>query len=150
MEKVNRSWMVQWIRRWLRSKDNNQLLSLSCLKISLNPGLNLTIFLGTGRRTAERRERQNARVWQTWRGHYLRVLSGIQLTLMFLALVQKDLFNGMSSLVEGFFKQNYCHACHTRFAVDFPLPSFCVSSLIRQERKKTWYRSLFCEDGAGL
>ena len=28
------------------------------------------------------------------------------------------------------FKQNYCHACHTRFAVFFPLPSRCVSSLL--------------------
>ena len=32
-------------------------------------------------RTAERRGRQNA--WQTWRSYYLRVLSGIHLTLMF-------------------------------------------------------------------
>ena len=29
-----------------------------------------------------------------------------------------------------FFKQDYCHACHTRFAVFFHLPSCCVSSLI--------------------
>ena len=27
-----------------------------------------------------------------------------------------------------FFKQNYCHACHTRFAVFLALPSCCVSS----------------------
>ena len=44
-------------------------------------------------------------------------LSGIFLTLMFFALLQKDLFLGMRSLVEGFFKQNHCHACHTRFTL---------------------------------
>ena len=106
------------------------------LKISLNPGLNLTIFLGTEPKTAGRRGRQNAWVWQTWRGLYLPVLSGIQLTLMFFALLQKDLFKGMWSFAEGYFKQNYCHACHSRFAVVFPHPSFCVSSLILKTRKK--------------
>ena len=35
----------------------------------------------------------------------------------------------MWSLAEGFFKQNFCHACHTRFAVVFPLPSCCISLL---------------------
>ena len=37
-------------------------------------------------------------LWKTWRGYYLRVLSGIHLTLMFFALLQKDLFEGMWSL----------------------------------------------------
>ena len=83
-------------------------------------------------RTVERRGRQNAWVWQTWRGYYLRVLSGIHLTLLFLALLQKDLFKGMWSLAEGFFNENYCHACHTRFSAVFPLPSCCVSSLFFQ------------------
>ena len=32
-------------------------------------------------------------------------------------------------MAEGFFKQNFCHACHTRFAVVFPLLSCCVSLL---------------------
>ena len=69
-------------------------------------------------------------MWQTWRGYYLRVLSGIHLTLLFLALLQKDLFNGMWGLAEGFFNENYCHACHTRFSAVFPLPSCCISSLM--------------------
>ena len=30
------------------------------------------------------------------------------------------------SLLKSYFKQNYCHACHTRFAVFYPLPSCCV------------------------
>ena len=30
------------------------------------------------------------------------------------------------SLVKSYFEQNYCHACHTRFAVFYPLPSCCV------------------------
>ena len=32
-------------------------------------------------------------------------------------------------MAEGFFKQNFCHACHTRFAVVFPLQLCCVSLL---------------------
>ena len=35
-------------------------------------------------------------------------------------------------MAKSCFKQNYCHACHTRFAVFFPLPSRCVSSLLRK------------------
>jgi len=50
--------------------------------------------------------------------------------LMFSGLLLKDLFKGGWSLAEKLFKQNYCHACHTRFAVFFPLPSCYVSSLI--------------------
>ena len=83
-------------------------------------------------RTVERRGRQNAWAWQTWRDYYLRVLSRIHLKLMFLTLLQKDLFKGMWSLAEAKQKQNYCHACHTRFAVVFPLPSCCVSSLMKR------------------
>ena len=30
----------------------------------------------------------------------------------------------------AYFWQNYCHACHTRFAVFVPLPSCCAISLI--------------------
>ena len=39
----------------------------------------------------------------------------------------------MWSLAEGFFKQTYFHACHTRFAIVFRLPSYYVSSLL------VWY-----------
>ena len=49
---------------------------------------------------------------------------------MFSDLLRKDLFKGKWSLAKSYFKQNYCHACHTRFAVFFPLPSCCVSSLV--------------------
>ena len=59
----------------------------------------------------------------------LACFAGIHLTLMLFALLQKDLFKGMWSLAEGFFKRNYCHSCHTRCAVVFPLPSCCISSL---------------------
>ena len=45
------------------------------------------------------------------------------LKLMFSGLFQKDLFKGGLSLEECFFNQSCCHACHTRFAVLFPLPS---------------------------
>ena len=101
------------------------------------------LLLSLRKRTAERRGQQNAWVWQTWRGYYSRVLSGIHLTLMFLALLQKDLFKGMSSLAEGFLKQNYCRACHTRFTAVFPLWPFRTSSLLlllntRQSTKKDY------------
>ena len=43
---------------------------------------------------------------------------------------KKILFEGEAIKDESFFKQNYCHARHTRFPVFFPLPSCCVSSLI--------------------
>ena len=42
----------------------------------------------------------------------------------------KNLFKGKWSLAKRYFKQNYCHACHTKFAVFFPLPSCCLSSLM--------------------
>ena len=54
----------------------------------------------------------------------------LHLTSMFSGLLQKDLFKGRWILAKSYFKQNYCHACHTRFAVFFPLPSCCVSSLM--------------------
>ena len=56
----------------------------------------------------------------------------LHLTSMFSGLLQKDLFKGKWSLAKSYCKQNYCHACHTRFAVFFPLHSCCVSSLISQ------------------
>ena len=92
-------------------------------------------------RTAKRRGRQNACVWQTWQCYDLRVLSWSSLTLMFSGLLQKDLFKGGWSSAKSFFKQNYCHACHTGVTVVFPLPSCCVSSLISTKPRnifKTW------------
>ena len=37
--------------------------------------------------------------------------------------------------MEKFYEQNYCDACHTMFAVFFPLPSCCVSSLFLRDGK---------------
>ena len=54
---------------------------------------------------------------------------------MFSGLLPKDLFKRKGSLAKSYFKKNYCHACHTRFDVFFPLPSCCVSSLIRIKRR---------------
>ena len=50
----------------------------------------------------------------------------LHLTLMSTGLLKTGLFKGRWSLAEIFFKQNYCHVCHTRFTVFFPLPSCCV------------------------
>ena len=80
--------------------------------------------------TAGRRGRQIACAWRTWQGYNLRVLSWSWLTSMFSGLLQKDLFKRQWSLAKSYFKQNYCHVCHTRFAVFFPVPSCCVSSLV--------------------
>ena len=88
-----------------------------------------TVLVSLRNRTAERRGRQIACAWRTWQGYNLRVLSWSWLTSMFSGLLQKDLFKRKWSLAKSYFKQNYCHACHTRFAVFFPLPSCCVSSL---------------------
>ena len=57
-------------------------------------------------RTAERRGRQNACVWQTWQDYYLRFLSWSSLTLMFSGLLQKVLFKGLCSLAKFFFKKD--------------------------------------------
>ena len=54
----------------------------------------------------------------------------LHLTSMFSGLLQKDLFKGKWILAKRYFKQNYCRACHTRFALFFPLPSCCLSSLL--------------------
>ena len=67
--------------------------------------------------------KQRAITWEFCRG--------LPLSLMFSGLLQKGLFKERCSLVKCFFKQNYCHACHTIFAVFFPLRSCCVSSLLR-------------------
>ena len=40
----------------------------------------------------------------------------LHFTIMFCGRLQKDLFKGRWSLAEGFYKQNYCHTCHTTFA----------------------------------
>ena len=81
-------------------------------------------------RTAERRGRQSAHVWQTWQGYYSCVLLWSSFNIMFASLLQTYLFQEKWSWAESLFKQNYCHACHTRFTVFFPLPSCCVNSLM--------------------
>ena len=80
-------------------------------------------------KTTERRERQNACVWDTWQVYYLCVLRWSSLKLMFSGLWQKDRFKGGWSSAEKFLKQKWCHACHTRFPV-FSFPFCCVNSLI--------------------
>ena len=68
-------------------------------------------------------------MWRTWQGYYLRVLSwsSIKWTFSGQCFTKRSIWRW--SLDESFFKQNYCHACHTRFAFFFPLPFCCVSSL---------------------
>ena len=68
--------------------------------VTLPPSLSVSLHS----RTAERSGWQNSRVWQTWQGYYLRVLSWSSLNVMFSGLIWR----------KGLFKQNYCHAYHTR------------------------------------
>ena len=56
--------------------------------------------------------------------------SSLVVKIIFPGLLQKDLFKGGWSSADKFFKQNYCHTCHTRFAIFLPLLSCCASSLI--------------------
>ena len=42
---------------------------------------------------------------------------------LFSGLLQNICLKKSESLGESYLKQNYCHACHRRFAVFFPLPS---------------------------
>ena len=86
--------------------------------------------------TAGRRGRQNVCVWQTWQGYNLHVMSWSSLRITVLWFLQKDLFKGKWCLAKSYFKQNCCHGSHTRFAVFFPLPSCCVSSLILDSRTR--------------
>ena len=80
--------------------------------------------------TTGRRGRQNACTWQMRQAYYVRVLLWSSPNINVFWSLQKDLFKGEWSLAKGYFKQNYCHACYTRFAVFFPPPSCCVSSLL--------------------
>ena len=69
---------------------------------------------------------------------------------MFSGSLQKDLFKGRWSLAKNCFKQNYCHACRTRFAVFFPLPSCCVSVLnwlIKQQNGNVIWRRVSARKG---
>ena len=59
--------------------------------------------------------------------------SDLHLILMFSGPLQQDLFKEKWSLAKCCFKQNYCHACHTRFAVFFTPPSCCVSQHWQRE-----------------
>ena len=102
------------------------------------------ILVSLRNRTAERRGRQNACVWQKWQGYYSCVLSWSSVKLMFSGLLQKDLFKEGCSSAEHFFKQNYCHACHTRFADSFPPPSSCVSSLLDKTGCEVDYAQYGC------
>ena len=54
----------------------------------------------------------------------------LHLTQSFLVFYKKTCLTWGWSLAEKLFKQNNCHPCHTRFAVFFPLPSCCVSSVL--------------------
>ena len=63
-------------------------------------------------------------------GYYLRVLSRSSLNItVFWSFTKISAYTrGRWSLGENASKHNYCHACQTRFAVFFLLPSHCVSS----------------------
>ena len=108
-----------------------------------NAGL-LETLVSVRNRTAGRRGRQNVCVWQTWRGYHLRVLSWSSLNVL-CSLVFYKKINLKESQVwrKVISKQNYCHACLTRFAVFLPLPSCCVSSLFKIRRRRRQVKRRF-------
>ena len=81
-------------------------------------------------RTTGRSGRQNTCVWQTWHCYFLRVLSWSSFNDNVFWSLPKDPFKGKWCLAKRNFKQNYCHAWHTKIKVFVPLPSCCVSSLL--------------------
>ena len=97
------------------SVTNVTRLSLACFV--RNP-LNIDVFCSPTKRSVKRYVKFGGRFFQT------------KLTLMFSGLLQKDLCKGKLSLAKSYFKQTYCHACHTRIAAFFPFPFCCVSSLL--------------------
>ena len=64
----------------------------------------------------------------------------LQLIFRCSGLIQKYLFRRRRSLAGKCSKRNYCHVCHARFVVSFPLRSYCVSSLLLwgTERRYTY------------
>ena len=89
-------------------------------------------------RTAERRRRQNACVWQTWQGCYLRVLSWSSFNIIVSVFLHREWdwrVRVKLGEIKRFLKQNYCQARHTRFTVFFPLPFCCVNSLLFRQMK---------------
>ena len=72
----------------------------------------------------QKNEKQGAFLWQLWPFTLLLecyiTISLLNLMLMLCGLLQKDLCTGKWDLEENYLEQNYCHACHTRFAVFFP------------------------------
>jgi len=78
----------------------------------------------------DRKKRTSERLCVTDVTGLLRMRFVVTLTeLMFSGLLKQDLFKGGWSSAEEFFFLNFCHACHSRFAFFFPLPSSCLSSL---------------------
>lgn len=75
---------------------------------------------------------------------YLSVTSwSVYLTLMLCGLLQKDLFKGKWDLEENYLKQNYCHSCHTRFAVFFSGSPFLLHkfSIVYNSYQFWWHSS---------
>ena len=89
--------------------------------------------------TPRRRGWQIICVRQTWHGCYLWACMfcfDLQFFSLCSGLLQKDVFKGRQWFGRNVFQshKHYCHACHTGFAVFFPiLPSYCVS-LLKQSK----------------
>ena len=99
---------------------------------------------------SKKRRTANACVRRTWHVSHCTCMFFCDLnwTLLCFGLFQKDLSKERRSSAESFSKSHdYSRACHTRFAVFFPLPSCCVSSLISvaimQLRAWQWPQNCF-------
>ena len=112
-----RHFHVVVVQRWQRNVQKRVMHVQSCCFAKYKPIAFLPFSLpspsswlklpSVRNRTAGRKGRQNACVWQTWQGYYLRVLSWSSLNIYVYWSLTKDLFKGKWSWTKCYFKQNF-------------------------------------------
>ena len=113
-----------------RVDELNKVRELSATWTTIYPTGLIVVIVSLHNRKAERRGRQNACVWQTWHGYYLRVLLCSLLPInafwsFTIRSVKKRLKIGGK-----FFKTKLLSRLSHKVCRLLPLPSCCVSYLI--------------------
>ena len=81
-------------------------------------------------RTADRRRRQNACVWQTWQGCCLGVLSWSSFNIIVSIFLHRDLIKGMWSLAKSFFEIKLLSSSSHKVYRILSSSALCVNSLL--------------------
>ena len=103
-----------------RVDELNKVRGLSATWTTIYPRGLIVIIVGLGNRTAERRGRQNACVWQLDMVITCAFCCVLYFPLMLSGLLQIRSVKKRVKIGGKFFKTKcYCHACHTRFVVFF-------------------------------